>query len=80
MEHFKDPNNEFKLLRSLLKENGKLFCMTSLYGQDIDFKNWYYKNDRTHRFFYHKDSLEWIRATYGFSSLNINGALIQFNT
>ena len=48
MEHFNNPYKEFKKLKSLLKESGSLYCMTSLYNSSIDFKNWYYKNDSTH--------------------------------
>ena len=78
MEHFVDPKNEFTLLRSLLQENGKLFCMTSIYNEEIDFKNWYYKNDLTHRFFYHKNSLAWIKSAHNFSALKIKDNLIEF--
>ncbi len=79
IEHFKDPVKEFKLLRSLLKDNGKLICMSLLYHPEIDFDKWRYKNDTTHLIFYQKKSLEWIRSRFAFSSLAIEGRLIVFS-
>ncbi len=78
MEHFRAPSQEFALLRSLLKEQGKLFCLTSIYDHRINFEEWYYKNDQTHHFFYHQDSLQWIKSAYNFSGLTVQGKLIEF--
>lgn len=78
MEHFYTPKNEFFLLHDLLKKNGKLYCMTHLYDDNIDFKAWYYKNDQTHVFFYHDKTIEWIRKEYGFTYVSINKRLITF--
>ncbi len=61
IEHFHHPLKEFKLLHSLLKPNGKLFCMTDIYSKTIDFSTWYYKNDPTHVIFYTERSLQWIK-------------------
>ena len=52
IEHFYEPYKEFKLLKSLLKKGSKLYLMTDLYDEGIDFAKWYYKNDPTHVFFY----------------------------
>ena len=78
IEHFNAPAKEFERLKSLLKPGGVLFCMTELYSQDRDFKNWYYKNDPTHVFFYHADTLLWIKSKYRFSSLENDKRLVQF--
>ena len=78
MEHFYHPKKEFKLLRNLLQPNGKLYCMTDLYDESIDFHKWYYKNDQTHVFIYHKNSIHWIQKKIGFSDVTINGRLITF--
>ncbi|MFO8052892.1 MAG: class I SAM-dependent methyltransferase [Candidatus Omnitrophota bacterium] len=77
IEHFHFPAKEFRLLRSLLKPKGVLFCMTDLYSEEINLKNWYYKNDPTHVFFYHKNSFQWIKSKIGFSTLNIEERLVQ---
>ncbi len=79
MEHFHDPAAEFSLLKSLLKEHGKLYCKTSLWEESIDFKNWHYKNDFTHVIFYHRESLEWIKENYDFKKLKISPDLIVFD-
>lgn len=78
VEHFHHPYKEFKLLQKLLQPNGKLYCMTHLYGPEIDFANWYYKNDHTHVFMYQKETMEWIRTTFGFSEVKIENRLIVF--
>ena len=78
IEHFHNPAEEFSLLRSLLNSKGKLICMTDLYDDTIDFSRWYYKDDPTHVFFYHKKSLEWIKNNFNFSSLTIDKRLIEF--
>jgi SAM-dependent methyltransferase len=76
VEHFHHPYLEFAKLKTLLKPNGKLYIMTELYREEIDFQDWYYKNDPTHVFFYQKPTLEWIKYTFNFSSVQINGRLI----
>lgn len=78
MEHFHSPREEFERLRSLLKPKGILFCMTWVYSEDMDFRQWHYKNDPTHVFFYHKTALHWIQSHLNYSNLVINGRLIQF--
>lgn len=78
IEHFHAPLKEFALLRSLLKPNGSLYCMTEIYTDDIDFKKWYYKNDPTHLFFYHSEALSWIKSHFNFSAITIQGRLVHF--
>ena len=79
IEHFYHPKKEFELLLNLLQPNGKLFCMTDLYNENIDFHKWYYKNDQTHVFIYHKNTIEWIQKEIGFSDITIDGRLITFS-
>lgn len=78
MEHFYNPDKEFNLLKNCLKPNGYLYCMTLIYKPENDFENWYYKNDPTHVFIYQKETLEWIRINFKFSSLTIDNRLILF--
>jgi len=78
IEHFHAPAKEFKLLSSLLKPHGSLYCMTELYSDDLDFSYWYYKNDPTHVFFYHRQALEWVKNKFGFTKLTIDNRVIQF--
>jgi SAM-dependent methyltransferase len=78
IEHFHNPGKEFKLLKSLLKNGGVLYCMTELYRTELNFLRWYYKNDETHVHFYQKETIEWISLNFGFSNVKIDGRLIQF--
>ncbi|GHC54312.1 methyltransferase [Ulvibacter litoralis] len=78
MEHFSSPNKEFKLLRNLLKPNGKLYCMTQLLPKKENFGNWYYKNDSTHVVFYSERNLTWIKEHMDFSSLTVEGNVVVF--
>lgn len=78
IEHFHQPAIEFARLKSLLSAGAKLFCMTQLFDEDIDFAKWHYKNDITHVFFYHRDSLNFIQQQFAFSTVAINQRLITF--
>jgi 2-polyprenyl-3-methyl-5-hydroxy-6-metoxy-1,4-benzoquinol methylase len=79
MEHFHKPAKEFELLANLLNAGGKLFCMTNIFEPGIDFGKWYYKNDKTHVFFYPQETLEYIRENNNFSTLEISNNLIIFS-
>jgi 2-polyprenyl-3-methyl-5-hydroxy-6-metoxy-1,4-benzoquinol methylase len=79
IEHFHNPRKEFLLLRKLLFPKGKLYCATNLYTNEIDFSQWYYKNDFTHTFFYATETIEWIKKKLSFSSATIDNRLITFS-
>ncbi len=79
IEHFLDPKKEFLLLNNMLQLGGLLYCMTDVYEESIDFHKWYYKNDDTHVFIYHKNTIEWIKKEIGFSKVTIEGRLISFS-
>lgn len=76
MEHFHQPHKEFKLLYSLLKPGGKLYCKTMLYYDHMDFSRWHYKDDPTHVFLYTEKSLNWIKEFFQFNQLEIFPKLI----
>ena len=78
IEHFQEPNKEFTLLKSLLKDDGSLYLMTDIYDDSIDFDKWYYKNDPTHIFMYQRKTFEWMKEEFGFSRVEIEGRLIRF--
>jgi hypothetical protein len=79
IEHFYHPKMEFILLKSLMVPNGRLYCMTEIYHESINFKTWNYKDDKTHVFIYHKKSLQWIKEKLGFANMTIDGRLIIFS-
>lgn len=64
IEHFYHPKKEFTLLREMLKENGKLFLMTDVYDESIDFVKWYYKNDPTHVCFFCLQTMDYLAKRY----------------
>jgi len=79
MEHFYNPAEEFRLLKSLLKPYGKLYCMTHLYDRTINFEKWYYRNDATHVFIYQQAAIEFIQKEFRFSNVEIDKRLIIFS-
>ena len=76
IEHFHQPANSFALLRDCLKPGGRLFCMTEIYHEAIDFHRWNYKNDPTHVFMYHRNTVSYIADKYHFNKPYIDGRLI----
>ena len=78
IEHFYHPAKEFALLRSMLAEGSKLYLMSDIYDESIDFAAWYYKNDPTHVFLYTKKTFEWICQKYDFKELFIEKRLVVF--
>jgi len=76
IEHFHHPNQEFRRLYQMLNPQGELICMTHLYGSSISFDQWYYKNDRTHVFFYQEATIEYIAKEFGFTSYEVKDRLI----
>lgn len=79
VEHFHNPKLEFQKLKSLLKPTGKLYIMTDLYREEINFQDWYYKNDPTHVFFYQEATFEWIKNTFGFKNVEFKERLISLS-
>lgn len=80
MEHFHNPHEEFQRLKSLLRPNGKIYCMTHLFSDDIHFDTWYYKNDPTHVFIYRPETLHFIKREMNFSAVQNVGKLIIFKS
>jgi len=78
MEHFHWPYEEFSKLYALLLPGGTIFMKTNIYNEDINFDTWYYKNDSTHVFFYHKESLLWIKNHFKFSEIIIEENYFKF--
>lgn len=57
-EHFTEPGNEFKRLRSMLRPQGFLAIMTHVAPDD--FEQWWYHRDPTHVVFYSRATFEWM--------------------
>lgn len=76
MEHFQAPVKEFRKLKDLLSKTGSIYCKTSLFDKNIDFKKWYYKDDPTHVTFYTKKGLKHLQKKVGFSRVEFFEKLI----
>jgi 2-polyprenyl-3-methyl-5-hydroxy-6-metoxy-1,4-benzoquinol methylase len=70
-EHFYHPRQTFTELASLLEPGGTLYVKTVLYAEEIEFDRWYYKNEDTHVFFYHRNTIAWIAEHLGYQSYTI---------
>jgi SAM-dependent methyltransferase len=75
-EHFQRPQEEFSLLKKLLKPGGSIYIMTHMYNNKIDFKNWRYRQDPTHIFIYQQETFNYICRKLKFKNLDISGRLI----
>lgn len=80
IEHFHNPCKEFRILKNLLKPNGKLYCMTTLWnGNPKEFKTWWYKNDSTHTLFYNAVNLKFIQESCSFENVTVAKNIIAWN-
>ena len=64
-------------LASILKIGGYLSLMTQLLTQEIDFSNWYYKNDPSHIGFFNQKSLNYVAEELGFE-INVYSERVIF--
>jgi len=78
MEHFYYPKKEFDLLKKIMLPHARLYCMTVLFDESMNFHNWYYKNDPSHVFIYQFKTIYWIKENFKFSDVTINDRLITF--
>ncbi len=79
IEHFYNPKKEFKLLKSLLKNDGVLYLMTGIYSEEIDFSKWWYKNDLTHVFIFTKETFSFIKEKFEFKDMKIEKNFIRLS-
>jgi len=60
VEHLRQPLIELSRLMGLLKCDGFLAIMTQILTPQIDFEQWYYKNDPSHVGFFSEKSLNYL--------------------
>ena len=60
IEHFTQPEREWRRLLGLLVQGGRLAIMTRFHCSVPDFGNWYYKNDPTHIHFFSRATFDWL--------------------
>jgi len=70
VEHFFHPFAEWARMADLPKPGGLLVVMTAPWEDLESFRTWGYASDETHVVFYHRKTLEWIMAAFGFEELD----------
>jgi SAM-dependent methyltransferase len=76
VEHFHYPQHEFAQFYQLLNPGGLLVIKTEVLTTDIDFTNWYYKNDPTHTIFYSTEGIRQLLTQHGFKNIEISPRLV----
>jgi 2-polyprenyl-3-methyl-5-hydroxy-6-metoxy-1,4-benzoquinol methylase len=64
VEHLAQPREELDRLYTLLRPGGILGIMTKQVINQTAFKDWHYKNDRTHISFFSRTTFEWLAARW----------------
>ncbi len=64
VEHFQKANEDWEKLVSVVKSGGVLGIMTQYYHDEINYKDWWYKNDPTHVVFYREETLSFLAKKY----------------
>ena len=80
VEHLNNPMHEFRKLFSMLNSDGVLAIMTRPYKKSIDFKTWFYKNDRTHIGFYSVKTFDWLADELGVKYTQVENDIFVFKT
>lgn len=79
VEHFKNPQTDWKVLVDLVSPGGLLGIMTQFLKEETDYKSWWYKNDPTHVVFYNTKTFAYIEETFGLEKLfDDNNSVIIF--
>ena len=60
VEHLRQPMVELNRLMNILKSNGILAIMTQILTSQVDFSQWYYKNDPSHIGFFSVKALNYL--------------------
>ncbi len=71
VEHFRNPQKEWKRMVDMVKKNGLIAIMTETFNEEIPFHSWYYKSDKTHICFYSEKTFEWIAKQFKLKTLYI---------
>lgn len=78
VEHFFNPIKEFKLLDSVLQQDGLIGIMTSFLESEDEFDHWYYRKDPTHVHFYQRYTFEVIASRMGWSHQIVSNNIVLF--
>ena len=79
VEHLRQPMAELNRLMGLLKNNGILAIMTQILTPQVDFSQWYYKNDPSHIGFFSEKALNCLAKKWQLELYVISERVIIFN-
>ena len=78
VEHFHDPEREFRTLFSMIRPGGILGVMTNRLVEREVFAKWHYKNDPTHVCFFAEETMLWLGRRYGADVEVLNSRVTLF--
>ena len=76
VEHLPNPLKDLEVLVKILQRGGILAIMTEIVFPQLDFRNWYYKNDPSHVCFYSEKTFVYLANLLGLEIVTISERVI----
>ena len=76
VEHLPNPLKDLEVLVKILQRGGILAIMTEIISPQLDFTNWYYKNDPSHVCFYSEKTFLYLANLLGLEIVTLSERVI----
>jgi len=76
VEHLPNPLKDLEALVKILQKGGILAIMTEIVSPQLDFTNWYYKNDPSHVCFYSEKTFLYLANLLGLEIMTLSERVI----
>jgi hypothetical protein len=76
VEHLPNPLKDLEALVKILQKGGILAIMTEIISPQLDFTNWYYKNDPSHVCFYSEKTFLYLANLLGLEIVTLSERVI----
>ena len=76
VEHLPNPLRDLEVLVKILQKGGILAIMTEIVSPQLDFTNWYYKNDPSHVCFYSEKTFLYLANLLGLEIMTLSERVI----
>ena len=76
VEHLPNPLKDLEALVKILQKGGILAIMTEIVSPQLDFMNWYYKNDPSHVCFYSEKTFIYLSNLLGLEIVTLSERVI----
>ena len=76
VEHLPNPLKDLEALVKILQKGGILAIMTEIVSPQLDFTNWYYKNDPSHVCFYSEKTFFYLANLLGLEIVTLSERVI----